>query len=325
MYLKIYTFISFMFFLSGCAVEYGTSMDKTLANAHNDERFLKTPPLSCPESLKDKTVKLTANFDKCAMPMNIEYTVSNLDYSIRAVKAPYEGSWRDDVLGTIKRNISAVCGTKFSDSDSVPTIEMDFSKLTSQIISIDQTDRMKDANLLKVDHNYDVNHTTNYVAQAKIGGSVFDAPFTYVKGLQKKESFKMKELMDNYLLAINARTETTDSIHVFVLPDNYPLYSESVATVLDMRSVIIPVVKKEVLVNYTLYAENGNVLEKKALSNKNGGLVVNTLPPSTEVVSPSDKAIIGVFGAIDNHIASSANTYIWLLYDISREIIKNAK
>jgi hypothetical protein len=314
-----------IFLLSGCVPKIDNKFDSTLINAHNDSRFL-TNDLKCPIVLQNKTIRIVGSFDEPKNQMAMETIAINADHSIKPIPIGYDGSWQEDIMETLRRNLSTACGTRFSDQLSAPSIELKFKKITSQILSIDQDSKTKDFNFVSLHSRYDFNTTTNYVIDAEIGGTLFTKPLIYEKGLQKKESAHQLALGTNYLLSISTRTELSRSVEFSVLPETYMLYAQKNVSVMDMRTVVLPIISNEMIIEYALYAPSGDVRSKKRLSLQTGEISKNG--PTTTLNDPSDKALINMFAgtSMGGIWINSAivGPYSWLLYDLTREIIENA-
>ena len=323
LYSKWVGIIFITLFFWGCAPQFNNKLDNSVINAQNDKLFLKNGLSQCPSSLNNMTVNLRTNFDDCTDPMKMQIIIINgLDTQMSASDVSYEGSWKDDVTNIIKRNLTEACGTKFSDKNDIPSIDLHFKKLTSQVISIDQKHVTDDFNLINLDSKLDYTNSINYVMQVDIGGSLFSKNFDYQKGLNIKNTGKQKETGTNYLVTISTRSEASRVVDVSILPDNTPLYLQKNVNVLDMQTVIVPVMSKEKIISYTLYSKNGDIVKKNTISTHDATL-------KDEPVDESDKAIINMFagtgsgiGYVDNSIAGP---YGWLLYDLSRNIIDEAK
>ncbi|MDD5157758.1 hypothetical protein [Sulfurimonas sp.] len=322
---KLFYGISFVMLLQGCAPIAENTLNSAIINAHNDALFLTDGSLKCPSSLQGKTVRLQSRFDECLQPMAMEALSLKADGSMEPISFAYNGSWQDDVTNTIKRNLATACDTKFSDQPNTPSIDLKFKKLTSQILSIDQKSETKDFNLISLDSRYDYNYTTNYVMDVEVGGSLFEHPLKYAKGLQRKQSGHQISLGKNYLLTISTHAEGSRVVDVSILPENYLLYAQKTAEVMDMRTVVVPIFSNEMIIDYKLYSPSGEIRSKKSLSMQAGEIIKNL--NFTTVANPSDQALIDMFagtgagiGWINNAVVGP---YAWLLYDFSQEIIKN--
>lgn len=251
------------------------------------------------------------------------------DGSIQPLPILYNGSFQEDVIATLKRNITTVCGTQFTDAPDAPMINLKFNKLTSQILSIDnRNDLYKSFNIVSLDSQYDYNVTTNYVVEAEVGGTLFSAPLVYARGLTKEEVIHQKAQGTNYLVTVSTRTEVDHLTNFYTFPDVNLLYSQKNVSIMDMKTVILPVMSNEFMLKYTLYTPDGEVGETKTLSSSAGG-ISSTGPGIGDVkaTNPSDNALIMLFGNSGIGFwggSAPVGPYGWLMYDLTQAVISNA-
>ena len=326
---EIFFLLSALVSFGGCAPKWNNQLNSTIVNTYNDKQFLTNDVLKCPASLEGRTVRLQTNFDKCIQPMKMEVvTITGMDTVMQPDDVSYDGSWQDDISNMIKRNLTIACGTKFSDKSDLPLIYLDFKKLTSQITSIDQKHDTKDFNLATLNSQLDYNISENYVMELEISGTLFKNSRKYAKGLQRKNTGHQLETGSNYLVTVSTRTESSRLVEISILPQNLLLYIQKTAFVMDMQTVILPIIKKEKIISYTLYSPLGDVRSKKSLSTENGGLDEG-MDSVTTVLDPSDRTLIDTFAGTGSGVGWFGNSmvgpYAWLIYDLSREIIDNAQ
>lgn len=311
-----------LFFL-GCVPQLSNKLDERVINPQNDQLFLQQDLSKCPLALKGTTVRLNMSFEGCQDPMKMQVvTISGFDTQMSATDIPYDGSWKEDIAKILKRNLSLACGTKFSDQEGVSTIDLQFKRLTSQIISIDQKHITDDFNLITLDSKLDYESSFNYVMDVVIGGTLFSKPFEYKKGLNIKNTGKQKASGTNYLITVSTRSESSRLIDVSILPENIPLYLQKNVFVQDMTTVLLPIITNENIISYTLYSPSGEIVKKNTISSHDKTL-------TNEPTDSADKAIINLFAGTSSYIGyyetSIAGPYGWLLYDLSKEIMNDAK
>jgi hypothetical protein len=315
--------------MGGCSMPaYVTKLDSRIINEHNDQRFLGSERLECPASLKNQTVALKVDISRCIKPMGMEgISAGVLGQEIKPLPIPYAGNPLEDIVTTLKRNLTQVCGTRFSEDPKLPSIDITFSKLTSQVLSIDKKHDVENFNLIKLDSQYDYNVTTNYVAEAQIGGSFFPTPWVYARGLTKEEVVHIKEEGTNYLVSVSTRGEKDHTIHFLTFPDVALLYSQKNVMIMDMKTIIVPIMSNEFMVKYELYAPDGSVQETKTLSLQSGGMTSDFGFNNLQVQHPSDRALVALFGNSGIGFwdgSAPAGPYGWLMYDLTQAVLHNA-
>lgn len=311
-----------LFFL-GCVPQVSNKLDDRIINPENDKLFLKNDMSKCPATLRETTVNLQTNFDDCTDPMKMQIVINNgFDTQMQIQDVIYDGLWKEDITNSLKRNLHLACGTKFSEQANIPTIDLRFKKLTSQIISIDQNHVTDKFNIVNLDSQLDYSSSANYVLEVAIGGTLFFKNLAYQKGLNIKNIGKQKATGSNYLVTVSTRNENSRLVNISILPENIPLYVQSNVDVMDMRTIILPIFTKEKIINYTLYSKSGEIIKKNKISSRDGTL-------ADEPIDTSDKAIINMFAGTGISIGYFNNAivgpYRWLIYDLSQKIIDESK